>query len=86
LAMIVSGSLVQVKRGAAVVPGVDEPLNCGVQAGHGGVVAAARGLAGDDREERLDLVQPGAEVGVKCRRTRGWRVSQARTAECLSVA
>src|SRR3954469_3062156 len=74
------------ERPAAVVPGGDEPLDGGDQVGHGGEAAAAQGLAGDDREERLDQVQPRPDVGVKCSRTRGWRSSQARTARCLWVA
>src|SRR3712207_9285344 len=46
--------------GAAVVPGVDEPLDGGDQVGDGGEAAAAQRLPGDDREEGLDQVQPGA--------------------------
>ena len=47
---------------AAVVPGVDEVLNGGDEVGDGGEAAAAQRLAGEDREERLDQVQPRARV------------------------
>src|SRR3712207_8344197 len=45
-------SLCPGKRPAAVVPGGDEALDGGNEVGHGGEVAAARGLAGADREEQ----------------------------------
>jgi hypothetical protein len=48
------------ERAEAVVPGVDEPLDGGDEVGHGRKAAAAQRLAGEDREERLDQVQPRA--------------------------
>jgi hypothetical protein len=51
-----------------------------------GEVATTQRLALEDREEDLDQVQPGRNVGVKCRCTRGWLASQACTLACLWVA
>src|SRR3954471_23135069 len=45
---------------AAVVPAVDESADGGGEVFDAAVAAAADGLAGDDAEEDLDHVQPGA--------------------------
>src|SRR3954469_21774539 len=86
LAMTVSGSLVPGEWPAAVVPGGDEALDGGDEVGDGGEAAAAQRLAGDDREERLDQVQPGARGRREVQRHPGWRLSQARTAGWVWVA
>ncbi len=69
LAMMVSGS--PGERCAAVIPGVDEPLNGDDQVGDGREATTAQGLVGEGREERLDQVEPGARGRGKRRRTRG---------------
>ncbi len=45
---------------AAVVPGVDVDADRGLEVGHAGEGAAADCLAGEDAEEDLDQVHPGA--------------------------
>jgi hypothetical protein len=46
------------ERLAALVPGVHEPTDRGDQLGHAGEVPTPQGLAGSDRKEDLDQVQP----------------------------
>jgi hypothetical protein len=54
--MTMSGSSVQVKGRQR--SGGDESLDRGDEIGHGREITAAQRLPGDDREERLDKVQP----------------------------
>jgi hypothetical protein len=82
--MTVSGSLVQVNGWQrSFQASMKRPM--AERVGHGGKVAAAQGLPGDDREERLDQVQPGARGRGEVQGDPGWRSSQARTAGCLWV-
>jgi hypothetical protein len=52
------------ERCAAVVPGVDEPLNGGDEVGDGGKVAAAQCLPGEDRENASTRFSYEPEVRV----------------------
>jgi hypothetical protein len=84
--MTVSGSLPPVERPAGVIPGGDEALDSGGVVGDRREAATAQPLAGDHREDHLDQCEPRPEVGVKCRRIRGWWASEAQTAGCSWVA
>jgi hypothetical protein len=60
-----SAVFVQVKEAAAVVPAVDEVLDCGDEVFDRGEAVAADGLRGDDREDDLRWsTAPSASAGM----------------------
>jgi len=74
------------ERLAAVVPGVDEALADGDEGGDGGKLPRRSAWRVTIEMNASTKFSQEPEVGVKCRCTRGWRVSQARTPGCLWVA